>query len=57
MNADRNDFKMRKSQKRNNKKEEKLLEDGIKGRGRENCMYEEEVGRECVRKAVRKRRK
>jgi hypothetical protein len=49
--------KLRKPQKRNNKKEEKRLEDGMKRRGRESCMYEEEEGRECVRKAVQKRRK
>jgi hypothetical protein len=50
-------FKLRKPQKRNNKKEEIFLEDGMKRRGRENCMYEEEDGRGCVRKPVRKRRK
>jgi len=38
-------------------KEEKLLEDRMKRRGKENCMYGEEEGRGCVRKAVRKRRK
>ncbi len=44
MNVNRNDFKLRKSQNRNNKKEEKFLEDGMKRKGRENCMYEEEEG-------------
>ncbi len=28
-----------------------MLEDGMKSKGRENCMYEEEEGTGCVRKA------